>query len=106
MRRGDMLCVWKLDRLGRSLKQLIETVMTLQHAGKGFRSLQEHIDTTTSGGSLIFHLFASLAEFERDLIRERTKGRTCCGACSWPTWWKATNVGRHKSSNGKDAVTR
>ena len=73
MRKGDTLCVWKLDRLGRTMKQLIETVMTLQHADKGFRSLQEHIDTTTSGGSLIFHLFASLAEFERDLIRERTR---------------------------------
>ena len=73
MRKGDTLCVWKLDRLGRTMKQLIETVMTLQDAGKGFRSLQEHIDTTTSGGSLIFHLFASLAEFERDLIRERTR---------------------------------
>jgi DNA invertase Pin-like site-specific DNA recombinase len=73
MRKGDTLCVWKLDRLGRSLKHLIETVLTLQEVGKGFRSLQEHIDTTTSGGKLIFHIFASLAEFERDIIRERTK---------------------------------
>jgi DNA invertase Pin-like site-specific DNA recombinase len=73
MRKGDTLCVWKLDRLGRSLKHLIETVLTLQEAGKGFRSLQEHIDTTTSGGKLIFHIFASLAEFERDIIRERTR---------------------------------
>jgi DNA invertase Pin-like site-specific DNA recombinase len=73
MRQGDTLCVWKLDRLGRSLKHLIETVLRLQEVGKGFRSLQEHIDTTTSGGKLIFHIFASLAEFERDIIRERTK---------------------------------
>lgn len=73
LRKGDTLCVWKLDRLGRSLKHLIETVLTMQGAGKGFKSLQEHIDTTTSGGKLIFHIFASLAEFERDIIRERTK---------------------------------
>lgn len=71
-RAGDILVVWKLDRLGRSLPHLIKTVHDLITEGIGFRSLQEHIDTTTSGGKLIFHLFASLAEFERDLIRERT----------------------------------
>ena len=64
--------VWKLDRLGRSLKHLIETVTDLSHRGVGFRSLQEAIDTTTSGGKLLFHVFGALAEFERDLIRERT----------------------------------
>ena len=69
MRKGDILCVWKLDRLGRSLKHLIETVLTLQEAGKGFRCLQENIDTSTSGGKLFFHIIASLAEFERDIIR-------------------------------------
>src|SRR5438309_4069861 len=73
MRKGDTLCVWKLDRLGRSLKHLIDTVLALQNAGKGFRSLQENIDTTTSGGKLFFHIFGALAEFERDIIRERTK---------------------------------
>jgi DNA invertase Pin-like site-specific DNA recombinase len=73
MRESDTLVVWKLDRLGRSLKHLIETVVALQRAQKGFRSLQENIDTSTSGGKLIFHIFASLAEFERDIIRERTK---------------------------------
>jgi DNA invertase Pin-like site-specific DNA recombinase len=71
-RAGDTLVVWKLDRLGRSLPHLVETVRDLQGRGVGFRSLQESIDTTTSGGKLIFHIFASLAEFERDLIRERT----------------------------------
>lgn len=71
-RAGDILVVWKLDRLGRSLAHLIETVQALAVRSVGFRSLQEHLDTTTSGGKLIFHLFASLAEFERDLIRERT----------------------------------
>ena len=64
--------VWKLDRLGRSLPHLVETVREMEAQGIGFKSLQENIDTTTSGGKLIFHIFASLAEFERDLIRERT----------------------------------
>lgn len=69
---GDMLVVWKLDRLGRSLQHLIETVKKLDNRKIGFRSLQESIDTTTSGGKLIFHIFGALAEFERDLIIERT----------------------------------
>jgi DNA invertase Pin-like site-specific DNA recombinase len=72
LRRGDTLVVWRLDRLGRSLKHLIETVTALSERGVGFRSLQEQIDTTTSGGKLIFHVFGGLAEFERDIIRERT----------------------------------
>src|SRR6266498_4831223 len=73
VRKGDVLVVWKLDRLGRSLKQLIETVTGLATRGIEFRSLTEQIDTTTPGGKLIFHIFGSLAEFERDLIRERTR---------------------------------
>ena len=72
MRQGDTLVVWKLDRLARSLKQLIETVETMGEQGIGLRSLTEAIDTTTSGGRLVFHLFAALAEFERGVIRERT----------------------------------
>ena len=72
VRPGDTLVVWKLDRLGRSLKHLIETVSLLQEKGVGFKSLTENIDTTTSSGKLIFHFFGALAEFERDLIRERT----------------------------------
>ena len=71
-RPGDTLVVWKLDRLGRSLLHLVETIRDLVARGVGFKSLQENIDTTTSGGKLIFHIFASLAEFERDIIRERT----------------------------------
>ncbi len=71
-RTGDTLVVWKLDRLGRSLPHLVETVRDLVARGSGFKSLQENIDTTTAGGKLIFPLFASLAEFERDLSRERT----------------------------------
>lgn len=71
-RAGDTLVVWKLDRLGRSLKHLIETVNSLHSRGVGFASVQERIDTTTPGGKLIFHVFGALAEFERELIRERT----------------------------------
>jgi len=73
VREGDTLVVWKLDRLGRTLKHLIETVTDLSKRHIGFKSLTESIDTTTSNGRLIFNIFASLAEFERDLIRERTK---------------------------------
>ncbi|MFP1631956.1 recombinase family protein [Zhengella sp. ZM62] len=73
MRKGDTLVVWKLDRLARSLKQLIETVELLEDRGVGFRSVTENIDTTTSGGRLVFHIFCALAEFERSIIRERTK---------------------------------
>ena len=72
IREGDTLIVWKLDRLGRSIKHLIETVQMLEKRGIGFKSLQENIDTTTPGGKLIFHIFAALAEFERDIIKERT----------------------------------
>jgi DNA invertase Pin-like site-specific DNA recombinase len=72
LRPGDTLVVWKLDRLGRSLRHLVDTVTKLAERGIGFCSLQEAIDTTTSGGKLVFHVFAALAEFERDLVRERT----------------------------------
>jgi DNA invertase Pin-like site-specific DNA recombinase len=72
VREGDTLVVWRLDRLGRSLKHLIETISTLDSRKIGFKSLTENIDTTTSGGKLIFHIFGALAEFERNLIRERT----------------------------------
>lgn len=73
MRDGDTLVIWRLDRLARSLKQLIETVEALSTRGVGLRSLTEAIDTTTPGGKLIFHIFGALAEFERGVIRERTR---------------------------------
>jgi DNA invertase Pin-like site-specific DNA recombinase len=73
LRAGDTLVVWRLDRLGRSLRHLIDTVTDLQERGIGFKSLQESIDTTTSGGKLVFHIFAALAEFESQIIKERTQ---------------------------------
>jgi DNA invertase Pin-like site-specific DNA recombinase len=72
VREGDILVVWRLDRLGRSLKHLIETITELNNRKIGFKSIQENIDTTTSGGKLVFHIFGALAEFERDIIKERT----------------------------------
>lgn len=72
VREGDTVVVWKLDRLGRSLSQLVDTVTRLNDQGIAFRSIKESIDTTSSTGKLIFHIFASLAEFERDIIKERT----------------------------------
>jgi DNA invertase Pin-like site-specific DNA recombinase len=71
-REGDTLVVWRLDRLGRTLAHLIQLIRDLQERGVQFRSLQESLDTSTSGGKLVFHVFGALAEFERDLIRERT----------------------------------
>jgi DNA invertase Pin-like site-specific DNA recombinase len=79
-RAGDVLVVWKLDRLGRSLAHLVETIQGLAGRGIGFRSLQEQLDTTTSGGKLIFHLFAALAEFERDLIQRTAAGLSAARA--------------------------
>ena len=73
VRQGDILVVWRLDRLGRSLKELIEIVKDLNNRKVEFQSITENIDTTTPGGKLTFHLFGALAEFERDIIRERTQ---------------------------------
>ena len=73
LRSGDTLVVWRLDRLGRSLPHLIQSVKALEERGIGFHTLQESINTSTSGGKLIFHIFGALAEFERNLIQERTE---------------------------------
>jgi len=73
LRKGDTLVVYKLDRLGRSLKELIAVVQDLEHRSVGFMSLSEAIDTTTPHGKLFFHMFGAFAQFERDLISERTK---------------------------------
>ena len=72
LRKGDALVVWRLDRLGRFLKHLIEVVVGLVERGIGFKSLTKQINTTTPGGTLVFHVFGVLSEFERDPIRERT----------------------------------
>lgn len=73
LRDGDVLVVWRLDRLGRSLKQLVDTINELESRQVGFQSLTESIDTTTSTGRLVFHIFGALAEFERNVISDRTK---------------------------------
>lgn len=73
VRRGDTLVIWRLDRLGRSLRHLLEVVGDLEQRGVALRSLTESIDTSSPAGRLVFHTFGALAEFERDLIRERTK---------------------------------
>jgi len=80
VRDGDVLIVWKLDRLGRSLPHLIETVTALSQRGVGFRSVTEAIDTTTPGGRLVFHIFGALGQFERDLIGERTRAGLAAAA--------------------------
>ena len=72
IRADDVIVIWKLDRLARSLRDLVDLVNTIQQAGASLRSLNDQIDTTTSHGKFTFHLFAALAEFERDIIRERT----------------------------------
>jgi DNA invertase Pin-like site-specific DNA recombinase len=97
LREGDTLVVWRLDRLGRSLNHLIETITKLNNRGIGFKSITESIDTTTSGGKLIFHIFGALAEFERDIIRERTQaGLTAARA-------RGRRGGRPKSLTPKKA---
>lgn len=72
-RPGDTLCVWKLDRLGRSLRHLIETINRLNERGVEFKSIQESLDTQSPSGKLLFHIMAALAEFEREIIRDRTR---------------------------------
>jgi DNA invertase Pin-like site-specific DNA recombinase len=95
VRKGDTLAVWRLDRLGRSLPHLITTMTDLEERGIGFKSLTENIDTTTSGGKLIFHIFGALAEFERNLIKERTTaGLTAARA-------RGKTGGRPKALTGK-----
>lgn len=96
IRAGGTLVVWKLDRLARSLKQLIETIENMEGRGIGFMSVTENIDTTTSGGKLIFHIFGSLAEFERSIIRERTKAGLDAA------WKRGKRGGRPPSLKDKD----
>lgn len=80
LREGDVLVVWRLDRLGRSLSHLIKVITELEARGVGFQSLTEAMDTTTPAGRLIFHIFGAMGQFERELIRERTKAGLCAAA--------------------------
>ena len=95
-RKGDVIVVWKLDRLGRSLKHLISTVNELSGEGIGFESLEEKLDTTTANGKLLFHIFGALAEFERELIRERTNAGLKAARA------RGRNGGRPKSLSQED----
>ncbi len=97
VRPGDTVVVWRLDRLGRSLRHLIDTVRALDEREVAFRSLTEAIDTSTPGGRLIFHVFGALAEFERDLIRERTQAGLAAARARGrtggrPTVWTADKL--------------
>ncbi len=96
LRAGDTLVVWRLDRLGRTLKDLLDLVARLQRDGIAFKSLTEQLDTTTPTGTLIFHIFGALAEFERALIRERTQAGLAAARA------RGRNGGRPKALRGKD----
>ena len=102
VRPGDTFVVWKLDRAGRSLTHLIELLKGLQERGIEFISLTEQIDTTTPGGKLIFHLMGALAEFERDLIRERTNA----GLAAAKARGRVGGRPRKLKTNGKVALAR
>ncbi len=111
LRPGDTVVVWRLDRLGRSLRHLLETVADLEQRDVAFVSLTENIDTSTPGGRLVFHLFGALAEFERDLIRERTAAGLAAARARGrvggrPTVWTTDKVkaARAMSSSGKHDV--
>ena len=99
LREGDTLVVWRLDRLGRSLKHLIEVITELDEQGIGFKSVQESLDTTTPGGRLVFHVFGALAQFERELIQERTKAGLAAARA------RGRMGGRPKKLSGKDVAT-
>ncbi|WP_428409091.1 recombinase family protein [Hyphococcus sp.] len=93
LQSGDELVVWKLDRLGRSMRHLIELTEWLEQEGIGFRSLVDAIDTSTSGGRLYFHLMGAFAEFERNLISERTKAGMAAARA------RGARIGRPKKSD-------
>lgn len=106
LRSGDTLVVWRLDRLGRSLKDLIEIVNWLEERGVMFRSLTELIDTSTPGGKLIFHVFASLAEFERELIRERTRAGLAAARSRGRTGGRPTAMTPTKTAIAKEMIEK
>ncbi|NOG74064.1 MULTISPECIES: recombinase family protein [Roseicella] len=106
VREGDVLVTWKLDRLGRNLPHLIETVAALERRGVGFRSLTEAIDTTTPGGRLVFHLFAALGQFERDLIRERTRAGLAAAAARGRTGGRRPAVTEEKLRRARALIAK
>ena len=106
VRDGDVLIVWKLDRLGRSLPHLIETVAALEKRGVGFRSITEAIDTTTPGGRLVFHLFGALGQFERDLIRERTRAGLAAAAARGRKGGRKPVVNAEKLARARSMVAK
>ncbi len=106
VREGDVLVVWKLDRLGRSLPHLIETVASLADRGVGFRSITEAIDTTTPGGRLVFHLFGALGQFERDLIQERTRAGLAAAAARGRTGGRRPVVTDDKLRRARELVAK
>ena len=99
LRSGDTLVVWRLDRLGRSLKHLIDTITELDQEGVAFRSLTESLDTSRTGGKLVFHIFGALAELERELIRERTLAGLAAARA------RGRNGGRPRKLNTKQITT-
>ena len=101
VRPGDTLVVWRLDRLGRSLKHLIETVTDLDAQGIGFKSLTENLDTTSAGGRLVFHIFGALAEFERELIRERTMAGLASARARGRTGGRPRKLDNKKIANAR-----
>jgi DNA invertase Pin-like site-specific DNA recombinase len=105
-RNGDVLIVWKLDRLGRSLPHLIETVAALEKRGVGFRSLTEAIDTTTPGGRLVFHIFGALGQFERDLIQERTRAGLAAAAARGRKGGRKPVVSADKLARARSMVAK
>lgn len=95
LRAGDTLVVWRLDRLGRSVPDLVSIVADLAQRNVGFESLQERIETESASGKLVFHVFAALAEFERNLIRERTRAGLAAARA------RGRKGGRKPALNGK-----
>lgn len=98
LRAGDVLIVWKLDRLGRSLAHLIQIITRLEAEGIGFRSLSEEIDTTTASGRLLFHVMGAIAEFERSLISERTRAGMAAAKA------RGQHLGRERKLTEEDAL--
>jgi DNA invertase Pin-like site-specific DNA recombinase len=107
-RSGDTLVVWKLDRLARSMKQLIETIESLRVKGIGFCSLTEAVDTTTAQGRAVFHMFGASAEFERSLLRERIQASLAAARPRGPHWRPSveTHGGRHRGRRGGEQPYR